>query len=84
MGRVSPRSAIGARVTLTTTEGTQIGLVKGGGSYLSTSNRTLLFGLGSADVVKSLVVSWPSGKTTELTGVKTRQRLTLIEAGDSP
>ena len=84
VGRVSPRSAIGARVTLTTTEGTQIGLVKGGGSYLSTSNRTLLFGLGSADVVKSLVVSWPSGKTTELTGVKTRQRLTLIEAGDSP
>src|SRR6185437_9781949 len=48
VGRASPRSGIGAKVTIEAGQHRQIGLVKGGGSYLSTSDRALLFGLGTA------------------------------------
>jgi hypothetical protein len=79
VGRTSPRSGIGARVEIQAGQHAQVGIVKGGGSYLSTSDRTLLFGLGSAASVDSVVVHWPSGKTATLINVPANQRLTLIE-----
>ena len=84
VGRVSPRSAIGARVEIMTRQGVQIGLVKGGGSYLSTSDRTLLFGLGAENAVDSLVVSWPSGKVSRLARIPSGQSILLIEEGETP
>lgn len=79
IGRTSPRSAIGARVTVTTGQRQQIGLVKGGGSYLSTSDRTLLFGLGENKTIEVVEVHWPTGKTTTLNNLQANQRLRLIE-----
>ena len=84
VGRVSNRSAIGASVSIKTQHVTQIGLVKGGGSYLSTSDRTLNFGLGTASVIETLVVKWPSGKTTELETVSCGQKILLIEESGAP
>jgi hypothetical protein len=79
VGRTSPRSAIGAEVEIRAGRHEQIGFVKGGGSYLSTSDRALLFGLGIAASVDTLKVRWPSGQTTTLTDVPANQRLLLIE-----
>lgn len=79
VGRASPRSAIGAEVEIRAGRHEQIGFVKGGGSYLSTSDRALLFGLGIAASVDTLKVRWPSGQTTTLTDVPANQRLLLIE-----
>ncbi len=79
VGRTSPRSAIGAEVEVQSGRQRQIGFVKGGGSYLSTSDRALLFGLGTAAAVEIVTVSWPSGQTTTLTDVPANQRLLLIE-----
>ncbi len=79
VGRGSPRSGIGATVRIDAGQHRQLGLVKGGGSYLSTSDRALLFGLGTAVSVDSLEVRWPSGQTTKLTNVPANQKLLLIE-----
>ena len=37
-------------------------MIKGGGSYLSASDRRVLFGLGKSDKVSRLTVTWPSGQ----------------------
>lgn len=79
IGTTSPRSGIGARVAVRAKEREQIGLVKGGGSYLSTSDRALLFGLGNATSVDSVEVVWPSGSTTRLNQVPARQTLLVVE-----
>ena len=84
VGRVSNRSAIGASVRIKTQHAAQIGLVKGGGSYLSTSDRTLTFGLGPSTVIESLAVRWPSGTITELENVLCGQKILLIEESDTP
>jgi hypothetical protein len=79
IGRTSPRSAIGATVNVHAGQQRQIGYVKGGASYLSTSDRTLLFGLGNADSVDALEIHWPSGQTTKLANISANQRLVLVE-----
>ena len=58
--------AIGARVVLKTPAGSQMREVRSGGSYLSSSDFRLLFGLGTTvDAGElTLTVRWPSGKST--------------------
>jgi RNA polymerase sigma factor (sigma-70 family) len=51
----------GARVTLEVGGLARTRCVKAGGSYLSSGDRRLLFGLGKADRVGRLTVEWPSG-----------------------
>ena len=79
IGRHSPRCAIGAKVELVTGNRRQLGFVKGGASYLSTSDRALLFGLGPAASVDTLLIHWPSGQKTRLTNLPPNQRLQVIE-----
>ena len=61
VGVKSNRMAIGARVTVTTTDMTQVDEVRGGGSYLSSNDSRLHFGLGKNSSIKNLEVRWPSG-----------------------
>ena len=79
VGRTSPRSGIGAKLTIVTGSNQQMGYLKGGGSYLSTSSRIQLFGLGSATLVERIEVLWPTGRTSTLANVPTCQRLLMIE-----
>lgn len=79
VGRDSPRSAIGARVTVVAGHQRQVRIVTGGGSYLSTSDRTLSFGLGAATVAESVEVAWPTGATTSVANVPTGRKVLLIE-----
>jgi enediyne biosynthesis protein E4 len=65
IGTKSNRSAIGARVTVTTSGMTQIDEVHGGGSYNSSSEPRLHFGLGTDATMKKVEVRWPSGRTQE-------------------
>jgi len=64
-GAESNRSAIGARVEITTASGKQFQDVVGGGSFFSESERARYFGLGSLKSVDRLRVTWPSGRTDE-------------------
>lgn len=79
VGQTSGRSAIGARVTLTAGGKKQIGLVKGGGSYLSTSDRILVFGLGEEKIVENITVDWPSGKRSECHNILSKNMLRIVE-----
>jgi len=63
VGTKSNRSGIGARVTVTKFAGQkQIQDVTSAGSYLSSNDPRIVFGLGSAKAVKSVEVRWPSGR----------------------
>jgi hypothetical protein len=69
VGTKSNRAAIGARVTVHTKGMTQIDEVRGGGSYLSTNDTRLHFGLGSDAVMTKVAVQWPSGTVQEFQDV---------------
>ena len=65
VGTKSNRAAIGARVVVTTAKMTQIDEVRGGGSYNSTNDTRLHFGLGTDAIMKKVQVRWPSGLNQE-------------------
>jgi len=56
------RDAVGAKLVLEVGDQKLMRMVKGGGSYLSASDRRVLFGLGKSDKVGCLTVIWPSGQ----------------------
>jgi hypothetical protein len=61
VGVKSNRSAIGARVRITSGARSQIDEVMSGSSYYSQNDFRLHFGLGSATKVDSVEIAWPSG-----------------------
>ncbi|MCU1270292.1 MAG: ASPIC/UnbV [Acidobacteriaceae bacterium] len=63
IGTKSNRAAIGARVTVTSRSFKQMNEVRSGGSYLSQNDLRLHFGLRSDNIMTSVEIFWPSGKT---------------------
>ena len=61
IGVRSNKMAIGARVIVTTADAAQVDEVRGGGSYLSSNDTRLHFGLGKSTSIRNLEVRWPSG-----------------------
>jgi len=55
--------------------------VTASGSYMSSSDSRVHFGLGSAKSVKLLEITWPSGTVQKLQQVKGDQILTVEESG---
>jgi hypothetical protein len=80
VGGASNRDGIGAMVNVTAGGRTQTRMVRSGSSYLSDSERALVFGLGDAAGAEEVTVRWPSGTTNRLTDVGANQRLTITEA----
>jgi hypothetical protein len=78
-GTQSNRSAIGARVTVTTAGHVQYSEVRSGGSYLSQNDLRLQFGLGTAKTVDSIEVLWPSGTHQLLKAQPVDKILSIIE-----
>jgi hypothetical protein len=80
VGTISNRDGIGAALRLVTGSGAeQFGYVTTAGSYLSSSDKRVHFGLGSETTVKLLEIKWPSGIVQKLENVKTDQILTVRE-----
>ncbi|MBL0024708.1 MAG: VCBS repeat-containing protein [Saprospiraceae bacterium] len=69
-GKISNRSAIGTLLTLYSPGVNQVRYVKGGESYGVFNSLQQIFGLGSSDIIDSLVIRWPSGVTDIYTGMK--------------
>jgi hypothetical protein len=63
------RDVVGAKFTLEAGGRKLTRFAKAGGSYLSSGDRRMLFGLGGADRVGRLTVVWPSGETQHRDGL---------------
>src|SRR5690348_5814075 len=79
VGARSTRAAVGARVTVCSSSMTQIDEVRAGGSYNSTNDSRLHFGLGGDAVISKVTVQWPSGLKQEFTKVAGDAIYELIE-----
>jgi len=66
-GPKSPRDAIGAKVFVTTGAIRQRADVFSGGSYASSSDQRLHFGLGAVTSVDKVEILWPDGAKEEIT-----------------
>jgi hypothetical protein len=82
-GTRSNRSAIGARLRLTTGTRVQTEEVRSGGSYLSQSDLRVRFGLGDAPSVDKLEILWPSGTRQTETKLSVNQVVSFREPAGS-
>jgi hypothetical protein len=80
VGVKSNRDGIGAQVEVTTETGKQYATVTTAGSYESSSDRRVHFGLGAATSVTQIRIRWPSGITQMLADTKADQILVVTEA----
>ncbi|HEY0760516.1 MAG TPA: CRTAC1 family protein [Acidisarcina sp.] len=79
VGHKSNRDAIGAEVKVSSGALMQWGTVSTTGSYLSSSDKRLHFGLGSHSTADSVEILWPSGIRQSLKDVHSDQILTVNE-----
>jgi hypothetical protein len=75
----SPRDAIGAKVFLTAGGVRQRADVFSGGSYSSSSDPRIHFGLGAATKIDKLEIHWPSGAVEETHTPGIDRIITVIE-----
>ncbi len=83
-GRKSNRSAIGARVTVTSGGRIQMNEVRSGDSYYSTNELALHFGLGTSQTVDRVEVRWPSGLVEHWEKPAVKKTHRLVEATGTP
>lgn len=81
VGTKSNRDGIGTRVILTAANSTQDQTLWSGGSYLSSSELVLTFGLGSSKKADSIELRWPTGHVDRLSNVSADQIITVKEGG---
>ena len=63
VGTESNRDGIGAKVWVQTDKHTQFKEATCGGSYASSSDPTLHFGIGTQEIIQSIKVQWQSGRS---------------------
>ena len=78
-GTSSSRAAVGAVVTVTAAGQRQSRAVLSQSSYYSVDDFRVHFGLGAASQADRVEIRWPSGTKQELTAVRARQILRVIE-----
>ncbi len=81
VGVKSNRDGLGTKVKITTSLGAQYNQATTTVGYNSSSDKRVHFGLGSAGVIDSIELTWPSGIKQVLKNVKADQILTATESG---
>ncbi len=82
--RAGRADVVGARVVLEAGGRTQTRFARGGGSYLSSSDRRLVFGLAGAERVGRLTVTWPDGRTEHWDGLAVDRYHRLTQGSGRP
>jgi hypothetical protein len=80
VGHKSNRDAIGAEVKVVTAKRQQFATVSTAGSYLSSSDKRVHFGLGTESIAQSIEIRWPSGILQTLKNIPADQLLQVDEA----
>jgi len=78
-GTKSNRDAFGTKLQLVTGEKTQIREHVSGEGYFSSNAQEVHFGLGKAEQIDSLTITWPSGTVEEIKDIKPNQTITRVE-----
>jgi hypothetical protein len=78
-GTKTNRMGLGSKVIVRAGKEKWIGNCTTGGSYLSSSDSRLHFGLGKVDKIDSVEVHWPSGKTSLVKSVPVSKDLVVEE-----
>jgi hypothetical protein len=85
VGAKANRSGLGARLTLTDGNGRQQVLeATSAGSYLSSNDSRVIFGLGSVASVKAIEIRWPGGRTQKIANPNIDRYLTINERDAVP
>ena len=79
IGVTGDRDAIGARLRLTAGGHTWVRQLTAGDGFHATNQRQLTFGLGTADRVDKLEITWPSGRTQGFGNLPADREILLIE-----
>ncbi|MFT7580846.1 MAG: hypothetical protein ACI9MR_002520, partial [Myxococcota bacterium] len=78
----APKDATGARITLTTSVGTQVREVtSGNGHYNSQLSRGQYFGLGQDSGAADVTIRWPNGEVQVLGNVRANYALEVTQGG---
>jgi enediyne biosynthesis protein E4 len=82
-GPKGPRDAVGATVYLTSGGVRQRGDVYSGGSYASSNDQRVHFGLGDTAKVDGVEIHWPDGavEKVQLPGIDQIDRIVTLEEG---
>ena len=80
VGTKSNRDGLGTKVKITTSLGSQYNAATTTVGYNSSSDKRVHFGMGSAAVVDSMELTWPSGIKQVVKNVKADQILTVTES----
>ncbi len=83
-GRASNRDAVGAKVAVLAGGRRRVAWRVGGGSYQSAADPRIHFGLGEADRIEAVEVTWPSGHVDRYQGLRTNTGYLLREGEDRP
>jgi cytochrome oxidase Cu insertion factor (SCO1/SenC/PrrC family) len=84
VGKKSNRDGLGAKVQVFAGTQTITKVHDGQSGYLSQSSMPLYFGLGAAQTVEKLVISWPSGAEQTVAAPKIGKTLVIAEESPSP
>jgi hypothetical protein len=79
VGTHCQRDAGGARVEVHTPRGVLVQTMEPAMGFMAQSEKTLTFGLGEDDRVRSVVVRWPSGLRQEVRSPGINRRLVITE-----
>ena len=79
VGKGPNRDALGARVKVVARDLVQWDEVRSGGSYLSSSDTRLHYGLGKRSQMDLIEVHWPDGQTETVKNIAANQFLTIQE-----
>ena len=79
VGQQSNRNGIGARIEIYGEWGIQVREVRAGESYGIMNSMTQHFGLGTAEIIDSMIIRWPSGQIDQYEDVAIDQFVTIVE-----
>jgi hypothetical protein len=79
IGRGANRDGVGAWLTLQTSSGKIFRQMKGGGSYLSSNDPRVYFGIEDGVRVEKLIIRWPNGNVQTIPQPKLNGLTTIVE-----
>ena len=83
-GTQSNRNAIGSWIELYTDSIKQVRYTTCGESYISQNSSSVFFGLGTAGIIDSLIITWPSNEVEKFYAIVPNQSLKFIEGNSVP